>query len=334
MDNSTGVIPLMPHHAPVIDPMDPSVLRTRREMLGDGASDRDIRSLVRGGGVRRIAHGVYAGVDEESSNVEADYVRLIRATARRAGDPVLSHLSAAALLGLPVVNTVPDCVHVTGSRPTGGQRRGVMFRHNCRTPLATIVVDGLRCTTVARTLVDVGRSEDRGTALVVMDAALHRSLVVREELVDELAVCARLRGIGAARRAVSRADGRSESPGETLTRLLLHEIGFPAPELQVTATDAAGRFLGRIDLAYPSIGVLIEFDGLMKYGVDARSALIAEKRREDALRAAGFVVVRLTWRDLSRPEAVRRLVADAREQGRRAVAAGMITGVLRSAPWR
>lgn len=100
--------------------------------------------------------------------------------------------------------------------------------------------------------------------------------------------------------------------------------------------SAIGEFIGRVDLAYPEWGVLIEFDGLVKYGdlpdgPDARAAVIAEKRREDRLRAAGFVVLRLTWKDLADRDRLRRLVSDALENGRRAVAAGMITGVVRAA---
>jgi len=132
------------------------------------------------------------------------------------------------------------------------------------------------------------------------------------------------------------ADGRSESPGESRTRILLHELAFPSPELQVTVLDGAGNFLGRADLAYVDCGVLIEFDGLAKYGdipdgPDARTALIEEKRRADRLRAAGFIVLRLVWSDLGDRERLRRLLSDAMEQRRRAVAAGVVTGTARGA---
>ena len=51
--------------------------------------------------------------------------------------------------------------------------------------------------------------------------------------------------------------------------------------------------------------VIVEFDGAVKYeGAQGRSALVAEKRREDALRALGYVVVRVTWSDLASPTRV------------------------------
>ena len=60
---------------------------------------------------------------------------------------------------------------------------------------------------------------------------------------------------------------------------------------------------------------MIEFDGAVKYeGADGRAELIREKHREDAIRAAGLQVVRLTWPDLDQPARVRTLVLDARSR--------------------
>jgi very-short-patch-repair endonuclease len=70
----------------------------------------------------------------------------------------------------------------------------------------------------------------------------------------------------------------------------------------------------RADLVVDGTRVLVEFDGLVKYG--SSDDLIAEKRREDRLRALGFIVVRVTWADLRRPDhivaEVRRAVARSR----------------------
>jgi hypothetical protein len=45
--------------------------------------------------------------------------------------------------------------------------------------------------------------------------------------------------------------------------------------------------------------VLVEFDGRVKYDSGDQSVLFDEKRREDALRRAGWIIVRLVWADLS-----------------------------------
>ena len=70
--------------------------------------------------------------------------------------------------------------------------------------------------------------------------------------------------------------------------------------------------MGRVDFLFRAQRTIVEFDGLVKYGgAGGREALIAEKRREDALRSLGYQVVRLTWRDLHDPGLVQRLISEA-----------------------
>lgn len=64
--------------------------------------------------------------------------------------------------------------------------------------------------------------------------------------------------------------------------------------------------MGRADFLVGT-RVLVEFDGRSKYGMDGRRSedvLWAEKLREDRLRALGYIVVRLVWADLDRPQRV------------------------------
>lgn len=54
--------------------------------------------------------------------------------------------------------------------------------------------------------------------------------------------------------------------------------------------------------------MLVEFDGAVKYR-EGTDALLAEKPlKEDAVPRAGWVIVRLVWRDLSSPGLVRQRV--------------------------
>lgn len=323
-------------------------LLTRLELRTRGITDREIRAAVRAGQLVKVSYGVYGRPRASSDHPiyptsgrdfelqQQEHRRQVCSAALRADDPLLSHVSAAMMFGLPLVEVDLDVVHLIGRLPSGGQRRGRVFRHPGRPGIPEVRVDGMRVTSAARTLVDIGRTESFDTAVTAIDAALRRGLVSRTELTNEVTKAARTVGAAAARRAVAFGDGRSESPGESRTRTALQELGFPPPDLQVKIFSAIGEFIGRVDLAYPEWGVLIEFDGLVKYGdlpdgPDARAAVIAEKRREDRLRAAGFVVLRLTWKDLADRDRLRRLVSDALENGRRAVAAGMITGVVRAA---
>lgn len=120
-------------------------------------------------------------------------------------------------------------------------------------------------------------------------------------------------------RAWAFADGRSESPGESVSRALIAMLGFPAPSLQRTTVTDSGSY--RLDFCWQQQRVVGEFDGRLKYfdqellgGRDPREVLYREKLREDALRRAGWTVVRWGWPQLRRP----------RELAQRLVQAGLV----------
>ncbi|NUS01547.1 MAG: hypothetical protein HOV97_03175 [Nonomuraea sp.] len=111
------------------------------------------------------------------------------------------------------------------------------------------------------------------------------------------------------RAALRHADGRHESPGETRTAYVLRCLGLDLdPQVEVVAE---GRRY-RADFRVRGTRVLVEFDGAVKY-VD-RAALFEEKQREDALRRAGWIIVRVVWSDLSDPARLRRRLANALAQ--------------------
>jgi very-short-patch-repair endonuclease len=62
--------------------------------------------------------------------------------------------------------------------------------------------------------------------------------------------------------------------------------------------------VGRVDFILRGTKVIIEVDGKVKYASGDPEVLWREKKREDALRALGYIVVRITWADLERPGAV------------------------------
>lgn len=107
-------------------------------------------------------------------------------------------------------------------------------------------------------------------------------------------------------RAWEFASPHSESVGESRSRALMDELGFAAPGLQQTISTDRSTY--RVDFCWNDDGVIGEFDGRVKYvddavlnGRDPREVLFEEKQREDALRRAGWIVVRWTWADLENP---------------------------------
>lgn len=163
-----------------------------------------------------------------------------------------------------------------------------------------MLAQDLRVTTPARTVVDVCRHEPLPWGVAVGDAA-RRQGVRLEELEEQLARASRRPGLKRARLVVAFLDGRSESPGESISRWLMREARLPLPDLQAEVETATGKV--RVDFLWEELGLIGEFDGMVKYGVelagpDPTVALASEKRREDSLRAQGYIVVRWLWDDL------------------------------------
>ena len=119
-------------------------------------------------------------------------------------------------------------------------------------------------------------------------------------------------GAAAAAGAVSVADGRSGSAGESLSRVALHEIGLDPEGLQTQIRGDEG-LVGVTDFSWLSHQTVGEFDGRVKYGRDGpnpenRDVLWREKQRENRLRARGLEIVRWTWADLDHPQGIARRI--------------------------
>jgi very-short-patch-repair endonuclease len=147
---------------------------------------------------------------------------------------------------------------------------------------------GVRVTVVARTLADLAR-HSRRDAIIAADAALRERLATRDQIDSALARAAGWPGVRQARDVLALADPRAESPLESLTRLALHDDGFPQPELQVWI----GRY--RVDMLFRRHNLVLESDGLAKYTPEE---LRREKRRELDLHRLGYRVERVIWADV------------------------------------
>lgn len=288
-------------------------VRLTKQLKADGLGSPEIRRLVRDQQLYRLRRGAYS---TELSDELQRHRQLIAATLPVLADGcVLSHTSAAVLHGLPVA--ARDLQRVTVTHPGKGGCLIAPALHRYRTPLApsdTEVVDGLVRTTLPRTVIDLARCGDLAMAVAAADRALRVGLH-REELLLQLDAAPRRRGIARARIVAQRADGLSESAGESCSRVLMWQLDLPMPELQLLVEVAGHRY--RADFGWRNQRVLGEFDGKVKYelllrdGETAADVVMREKRREADLRAAGWWVVRWTWSDLAQPERFERLISAA-----------------------
>ncbi|MDX6212578.1 MAG: hypothetical protein QOF82_1665 [Frankiales bacterium] len=88
---------------------------------------------------------------------------------------------------------------------------------------------------------------------------------------------------------------------ETLIRLLLVEAGLGPVTLHIQVS--CGGFPYRIDLGYPALRLGIEADGRAVHG--SADAVLNDRRRQSALLAAGWLILRFTWDDVvDRPDYV------------------------------
>ncbi|MFH5824424.1 hypothetical protein [Georgenia sp. AZ-5] len=161
-------------------------------------------------------------------------VSMMRTTA------VLSHESAAVLLGLPVIGPWPDRVHVVEPLASGGRSTGMIFRHGVRELPRTVQAADIAVTNVARTVLDLARTRSFASGLAAADFALAVNRCTELDLWEELERLRGTRGFRAARHVVERADGRSESVGESLSRARMYELRLPIPELQQSSSTTAG----------------------------------------------------------------------------------------------
>ncbi len=165
-----------------------------------------------------------------------------------------------------------------------------------------VEVDGILCTSIERTALDLARLASPEVALVFVDTALGRvggdprrfDEHAADELLSDLRARAEAapgaRGIRQARTLLEVADGRSQQPLEVVTKLQLRRLGFRQPRLQV-AVPAPGRGSYWMDIALDEANAFYECDGKTKYTDEAlrsgrtlEEALIAEKEREDWVR--------------------------------------------------
>jgi hypothetical protein len=274
----------------------------------DSATARSMRRRTERGEFLRIGHGVStpAQAFRDASEAARHRARIDAVLAASRPGLIVSHASAVVMHELPWFGPLPDRVALTDPTRDRAQR----LRFSDKVPargrdVATVLIDGVETTDLVTTAIDVALRSDRGHALVILDAVLRRG-VDRHDLLAELESRPTRRGVQRVRALLELADGRIESAGESLALLVMHDLGLPRPELQ-HEFSVDGRCIARVDFWFPEQGVVVEFDGLVKYRAgEVRGArtgeevVISEKFREDAVRAVPGVrgLARLIWREV------------------------------------
>ena len=293
----------------------------RRSLVEFGTTDHDLQTYVADGRIERIRHGHYAASQEwRDAYVEERQRALALAATDAATDPpVTCRATAAAVHGLPLFRIRDDGVaHLLTGDDGSGTRSATVVRHRDRWDGENVEIDGVRATTLVRTVFDVARTASLAAGLACADAAIHRvaatdrfhvvdeekSEQFRDELRALIGGYPGARGITNARFIADVMDPRADSPGESVSRLYLIQSGIDDVGLQVPVTGATGR---HYFVDFEIQGVLGEFDGAAKYqnpdmreGRTPEQIVIDEKRREDDIRGvSGQRLIRWTFEELS-----------------------------------
>lgn len=308
----------------------PRLVPLPAELLGRSFSVAEARSAgitagrLRSGDLERPFHGVRTPGHTSAqrhphrvkeSSLEPELIEQCRAyQTRMLPGQFFSHVTAARLWGapLPTAFTPDEPLHVSSFRPRHAPRGRGVIGHQFAAGSAPLVMRfGLPVADAAASWVQLAGVLAEAEHVVVGDHLVLDPYLFNPSdprpftSIDQLAERLRdFRGRGkrAAQLALAQVRAGAESRPETLLRLLLTHAGLPEPLLNQVVRGSRGEFLGRVDMIYPQWRVIVEYDG------DQHRTSTAQYERDstrvDALRRAGFTVIRVRMRGLFvQPEA-------------------------------
>jgi very-short-patch-repair endonuclease len=270
----------------------------RRQLLGAGASSRELDHLVSIGLLIPVHHGVYA-VGHVSHTPYAEWIGAVLACGP---DAALSHVSSARLLRFD--DGEGGWPHVTVPHDSGNARRlthpGIHV-HRTRGDVdeLTVVRHGIRTTNVERTLLDLAATSGPTHVRRCFEKACGKELLDLSRLGTFCEQSPRRRGVRLLRALVSehRPMPVTRSELECMFLRLCDDYGIRRPAVNV---PVAGF---EVDCVWLDERLVVELDG---WGFHRdRGAFEADRRRDAALQLAGYRVVRITYRRLvSEPSGV------------------------------
>jgi hypothetical protein len=274
----------------------------RRELLAAGVPAAMLANDLRARRTTSVFRGVHVG-----SGSLGGAARRRAALLTQAPSAVLSHRSAAVVHGFRWLPSawcdIEATVHITvPPADKHRQRVGLALHRAALDPADIVVVAGERCTSRARTLVDLARSSEPRLLMVqLLDGELGRGCSLTE-LHAQLDRLAGQRGVRSARDRIEEARCGVDSPQETEMRLILLDGGVTGVRPDVRIHDETGHVIARGDLGDHDLMLWGEYDG---YVVHSQRATFRGDRAGDRwLERRGWHVMRFTDADLQRPAAV------------------------------
>lgn len=283
----------------------------RHEAKDLGYHDPTIQRLVDGEIWHRVRVGSYTYRELWNElDTNQRYGLLCRSAYRRSETVVaLSHRSSANEWATPLWDIALDEVDLTRQDGRTGRRAAGVAQHRGRILDGDWVEhNGLFVMSPTRTGLELTTMLDVEHSLVELDNLLHRELTTPDALASRFALMNHWPDTLHTDLILRLGDGRSESVGETRIRYLCWAQGLPAPVPNYGVRDSSGRVLYRVDLAWPELGLFLEFDGRSKYvrfrkeNETVADCVERERRREHHIvELTGWKCIRVVWADLYKP---------------------------------
>lgn len=169
---------------------------------------------------------------------------------------------------------------------------GIVLHNNTLAPDEVQNLRGLPVTTAARTAFDLGRRSGLTLAVIRLDALMRATEVKAVDIASLISSHRGARGLMQLREAIALADGGSESPQETRTRLVLTKAKLRPERTQIDVFDTFGYHVGRIDMGWDTWKVGVEYDGAQHWTDPRQRARDIDRQAE--LEAQGWQIVRVS----------------------------------------
>jgi predicted transcriptional regulator of viral defense system len=287
-------------------------LVTREQLDALGLNDQAVAKRVARGRLHRIHQTVYS----LTPGVLTQRGKFMAAVLACGPDAALSHRSAAYLWGL--VDSWEAPIDVTAPNRRGRSPEGVAaHRDGSLQPIDKIMLHGIPCTTVARTIMDFAGVEPdwrlrkavaEAEVLQILDKAKLRALLKRSR---------RRRGVARLRLILDTIHPQTKRTRSELERLFLEMCAkhfVPEPEVNVWLPTPDGKRY-QADFLWRDAQLIVEADSRRFHDTD--SAFVSDRKRRQQLELAGWRVSQCTWEEVEREprrlaETVQALIAQSK----------------------
>ena len=273
--------------------MDSESIFTVAQGLADGVAYSDMRRAS----WDRSVHGV------RTLRRDLTLEDRCRLFAHRMNGATFSHVTAALLHGMPLPLPLEKSplLHIAFERPSRAPHvRGVRGHKLELLPRDVVGAPDLRVTSPSRTWCDMATMLTLPRLVALGDFAIHWSspICTREQLRNDIDRFVGHRGVRMMRAAYDLLSDRSESPPESIFRVIALRGGLPLPAVNHALVDTETGRQVRPDFRFERSRTLVEYQGDYHR---TKEQWRKDMTRRSRLEAMGWKVMEINWEDLKDP---------------------------------